>query len=95
LIAVSVAGGDENAVLAGSAVLKASLIGYLRGMDAKVLGPAPEAVAKVNNRYRYRLLVSCVNTKGIRDAVAHTVKEFARDGRHRGVAAFADASPYD
>ena len=32
-----------------------------------ILGPAPTAVAKVNNRYRYRMIIKCRNNKNFRN----------------------------
>ena len=32
-----------------------------------VLGPSPSAVAKVNNRYRYRMIIKCKNNKSFRN----------------------------
>lgn len=60
-----------------------------------VLGPAPAAVLKVNNRYRYRLTICCPNTRELRLLIAWRLREFAKDKQNRGVTAFADCNPYD
>jgi len=96
LLSLAATGIDENAVLSACKKMRAALADYLRGeKGVKLLGPAPAPVPKINNRYRYRLLVSCVNTKRIRDTVAHTIRELSRDKTTRGVTVFADADLYD
>jgi len=96
LMALTATGADETAVMHACAKLKSALGAYFRGMGGiKLLGPAPAPVLKVQNRYRYRLLVSCENTKQVRDTIAHTIREFSRDKQSRGVSVFADAYLYD
>ena len=58
-----------------------------------MLGPAPEAVARVNNRYRYRLTVGCRNTRPVRQLLSELLRSFARDGGTRGVTAYVDVNP--
>ena len=96
LLAITATGVDETAVLAACKTIKETLLGYLRGdKNIKLLGPAAAFVPKVKGRYRYRLLLSCNNTRRIRETIAHTIREFSRRGRGGGVAVFADAELYD
>jgi len=96
LLAITATGTDENAVCSACKTIKDTLLGYFRGDGSvKLLGPAPAFVPKVKGRYRYRLLISCVNTKHVRETIAHTVREFSREGRNRGVTVFADADLYE
>ena len=96
IIAVTVTGENESDVVAACAVLKNALLVYFRGdAGTRLMGPAPALVSRVKNRYRYRLLVNCVNSKRVRDTVGHTIREFARDKRSRGVTVFADADLYE
>ena len=96
LLTLAAIGADEQAVIASCAMLRGALESYFSGdRDIMVLGPAPAPVTKVNNKYRYRLLVRCYNTKRVRDTIAHTVREFSRDRLGREVAVFADADVYD
>ena len=96
LLSVSASGTDEPVVLSACMVMREALADYLRGdSSVKLLGPAPAPVSKVKNRYRYRLLLSCENTKNVRSTIAHTIREFSRDKRSRGVSVFADSDMYE
>ena len=64
-------------------------------MEARILGPAPAPVLKVNNSFRYRLTLSCLNQKPIRLLIAHLLRDFAVNKENRGVNVFADVNPYD
>ncbi|MBR4123864.1 MAG: primosomal protein N', partial [Clostridia bacterium] len=37
------------------------------GIKVIILGPSPSAIAKVNNRYRYRMIIKCKNNKEFRE----------------------------
>jgi len=96
LMTLAASGVDEAAVLSACHSLRRTLEGYFRGdRGIRLLGPAPAPVPKINDRFRYRLLVSCVNTKHVRDTIAHTIREFSRGKQGRGVTVFADADVYD
>ena len=58
-------------------------------------GSTPAAVAKVNNRYRYRLTLLCQNTREVRQLIAGLLQAAADDREIRGVSVFADVNPYD
>lgn len=61
----------------------------------QLLGPAPATVARVNNRYRYRLILKTKNTKAMRQLIAHLLRQAQADRLNRGVALFADINPLD
>ena len=100
LFVVFFSGPFEERVQAGAEQFR-QMLGWMlmqeayRTLQMTVLGPAPAAVAKVNNRYRYRLTLSCTNTRPVRQLIAYLLQEFAKDRRFRGVTAFADVNPYD
>ena len=96
VLTVAVSGLVEEAVLRGGAMIRDSLRRYLADeAEISVLGPAPVAVVRVNNRFRYRVTLMCRNTKRVRDTVAHTVREFSKDSKNRGVAVYADIDPFE
>ena len=60
-----------------------------------LLGPAPAAVAKINNRYRFRLTLLCTNTKPLRLVLSELVKEFSKAKETRGVTLYVDVNGYE
>ena len=92
LISVTVSGIKENEVLSGILNILEALRHYL-GEGYDILGPSPAGIVKVNNRYRYRLLVAGENNRKTRDAVGHVLREFSQDNKYRGLTAFADSDP--
>jgi len=96
LIALSIVGVEEGKVVKACAKLEKALLYYFRSdSGVRILGPAPASIPKVSNKYRYRLLVNCKNSKKIRETVAHIIKQFLNDGTNRGVTVFADAEAND
>lgn len=91
---ITVLGAEEDNVIGGCARIKSSIQGYLGRMEGfSILGPAPAGIAKVNNKYRYRIIIRCENTKRVRETLAHVVREFSKDKSNRGLTAFADYDP--
>lgn len=89
---------DQTATSAGR--FRTSLINALRQSDyrdleCRILGPAPAPILKINNAYRYRMILSCVNQKSVRLLIAHLLREFVRDKQNRGISALADVNPFD
>lgn len=100
LFLLTASGTDEHAVLRACLRLRQALESALRAplyaqMELQILGPAPASVAKVNNRYRYRLTVSGKNTRQLRALLAHLVRAAQQDKENRGVSVFADVNPLD
>ena len=44
------------------------------GREGEVLGPAPAPVVRVNDRYRYRILVKCRASKEVRALLAQLLR---------------------
>lgn len=96
LISVTVTGQEEAHVLHACLKIMDALRFYTSGMESvELLGPSPAGIAKVNNRYRYRIMISCVNNHRIREIIAHILREFSGDKSFRAAAAFADSDPMD
>ena len=60
----------------------------------ELLGPAPAAVAKVNNRYRYRLTLSTKNCRGVRELLGRLIAQAHQDRENRGISVYGDLNPY-
>ena len=94
LFTITVSGTEEGSVLRAAAALREKLrqaVHQLPG-EPEVLGPAPAPVLKVNNRYRYRILLVGTNDKTTRECVSWLLKDFANDRANRGLNIFADCN---
>jgi primosomal protein N' (replication factor Y) len=100
LFFLTASGTEEHAVLRSCLRLRQALESALADADCaqteiQLLGPAPAAVAKVNNRYRYRLTVSGKNNRQLRALLAHLVRAAQQDKENRGLSIFVDVNAYD
>ena len=90
----------ESAVLRACMRLRRTLESWLAqpplaGMEVQLLGPAPASIAKVNDRYRYRLTLAAENTKALRAVVAYLLRCAQTDKENKGVSVSADVNPLD
>jgi len=100
LLTVTFSGAFEERVVEGAVRFREMLRRALeaeayRSLRLCVLGPAPAAVTKINNLYRYRLTVCCEASRPVRQLLAWLLREFGKEKRSRGVTAFADVNSYD
>lgn len=97
LFTFTVSGGEEAAVLRGAVGVRDELRRLIKSPELgpgepEVLGPAPAPVLKVNNRYRYRVLLVGRNDRPTREQVAWLLREFGSQGTHRGMNLFVDCN---
>jgi len=97
---VNVSGPEEGQVLRVCAFLRDTLRAWLdlpayAALEHQILGPAPAAVAKVNDRYRYHLTLMAEDKRAMRELVAHLVRCAQADKKNRGVSVSADIDPMD
>ena len=100
LFILTASGRLEGAVLRTCMRLRRTLEGWLtlpayRDLKAQLLGPAPASVARVNERYRYRLTLACANSRPVRDMVAALLRAAQTDKENKGVSVSADVNPLD
>lgn len=62
-------------------------------LPLRVLRPSPAAVAKMSNKYRYKLLIKCRNTAKMRQMVGRLLTRFAAQREYQQVTAYADPNP--
>lgn len=60
-----------------------------------VYGPAQAPVLRVMGRYRYQLTLLCVDSKAVRDMLAHLLSAFQRDAENKGVTLSVERDPMD
>ena len=60
-----------------------------------LLGPAPAAILKINNQFRFRLTLCCANSKPLRLELSQLVKSFSKEKETRGVNLYVDVNGYE
>lgn len=73
-----------------AAMLTESAKPYGDRVPMRILGPAPSTVGKINGRYRYRLIIKCVNSKTLRSVVKAVMKRAYGDKDFENVGFCAD-----
>ena len=59
-------------------------------LPLRILGPSPASIAKVSNKYRYKILIKCRNNKEFRMFLADTVKVFNSVKEYKNVTVYVD-----
>lgn len=100
LFVLTASGTEESRVLQVCMKLRRTLENWLaqenyKKLGVQFLGPAPASVAKVNNRFRYRLTLIGKNTRPLREMVAALLCAAHNDKENKGVSVFADVNPLD
>ena len=93
-IAITASGTNEELVVNCCRQLKRYL-DDITGHRYQLLGPTPLPVVKVNNRYRYRVNISCKLDKALRNYISDAIIQFSTDKRFKGVSIYADNDPTD
>ena len=93
-------GLEESQVLRTCTLLRRSLEPWVeerrrRGEEIDLLGPAPAGVLKVNDRYRYRLLLKGRNDRETRNVLAQLIRTAQKDKINRGLSLLMDVNPMD
>ena len=57
------------------------------------LGPMPARVAKISNKYRYRLILKCRNSRRLRAMIALLLRTLGKDSRFSDVTVYAEINP--
>ena len=93
---IMASGLNEGAVLRASVRFRQALERALGQLDQEwqLLGPAPAAVARINDRYRYRLTLTAQNSRALRQLLAALLRAAHQDRENRGVSLYADLNPY-
>lgn len=97
LCVVGILGENETVVKNASRetldILKNYLNGEFKGEKIIVLGPMPARVAKVNEKFRYRLIIKCRNTARFRKMISKLLIDASGDSRFSKVNLYADINP--
>lgn len=64
-----------------------------KDLPIRTLGPAASLVSKINNKYRYRIIIKSRNCAMLRSMISDLLKEFGKDKKYRDVTVYADLKP--
>lgn len=96
IFTITASGADEELVQGVCRYVKSFFDVKLAGRnDFIVFGPTPPPVVKINNRYRYKVNINCINSREIRSLISQILMECSTDKRFKGVSVFADYDPLD
>lgn len=73
--------------------LKQSLYSSMPDIPIRILGPSPALVTKVNNKYRYKIIVKCRSNPSFRSLIRQLLVDFGNDSQFKDVTVYADADP--
>ena len=93
---ITAAGSNESITLRCAADIRNVLQRQFHGdPSVTVIGPAPYAVVRMNNRFRYRVTLLGQESKCLRQTVADILCDYNTRKEFKGVSVFADANPMD
>ncbi len=58
-----------------------------------VLGPMPPRISKINNKFRYRIIIKCKNSKDFRRMISEMLVDFGKNKNYRDVTFTVDINP--
>ncbi len=59
----------------------------------RVLGPSPALVSRINNKYRYRLIIKFKNSRRFRELLSRLLTDFGKQREFTGITAYPDIDP--
>ena len=74
-------------------LIKKSVRGEYSDLKLIILGPVEPKLAKINNKYRERIIIKCKNTKKFRNMISRCLRDFSKISRFSRVTVSADMNP--
>ena len=94
IICITASGEAEARVIEACECIKRMLKQKLiNSGNIDILGPTPLNVVRVNNRFRYRIIIRCNANGEIRRAVSETIVLCNTEKNFRGISFYADSDP--
>ena len=64
-------------------------------LPLKVIGPVPSAIAKLNNKYRFKIVLKCKNNKRFREMISGLLSKLYLDNLGNDVSVSVDINPFN
>ncbi|MGM9527732.1 MAG: primosomal protein N' [Oscillospiraceae bacterium] len=93
IYAITAVGMDETQVLRCLNTARRLLLSSLGKKGVRILGPAPLAVVRINNLYRYRLTIYCKDSREIREELSRLLEYCNTNKEFKGVSVFGELDP--
>lgn len=74
-------------------LIKKSVRAEYSDLKLIILGPVEPKLAKINNKYRERIIIKCKNTKKFRNMISLCLRDFSKISRFSRVSVSADMNP--
>lgn len=97
-IATLVFNGDDKKITAEASeymfgLIKTAVTDGGNAVKLRLLGPTPAAVVKVNNSYKYKIIIKYKNSKEFRNMMNDLLSKFNKSKYAKNVTAFIDVNP--
>ncbi len=90
---------NSNKIIRATSVFSNMLTNMLSGeyndIPIRMLGPSPAAVSKINNKYRYKIILKCRNDAKFRKMLDTVLKNFSKVREFSDVTVYADMHPVE
>ena len=94
---VGFSGLKESTVKAASEkffdIIKSKLSTEYNKEKVIILGPMASRISKISNKYRYRLILKCKNSKSFRNLIGETLTDFSSISAFGSVSVYIDMNP--
>lgn len=96
LCVIGFTGKNEKIVLENSKNFLNEFISLIKlkykEIPVKVLGPSPASILKVDNKFRYKIIIKCCNNNNFRSLIKETFLKFSKKNI-KNISIFADLNP--
>lgn len=94
MISILFSGANENQV-SQAAKLYAKYIEQLKSLSQRtqILGPIPAALSKINNKYRWRILIKCENSDNLNSILVESRKKVQKNVNYKDISIVIDKNP--
>ena len=94
MISILFSGANENQV-SQAAKLYAKYIEQLKSLSQRtqILGPIPAALSKINNKYRWRILIKCENSDNLNSILVESRKKVQKNMNYKDISIVIDKNP--
>ncbi len=75
------------------AALRSTCAEEFKDVKIIVLGPMPPRLSKINNKFRYRIIIKCKNNKRLRNMLSNLLISFGKNKKYSDVGIAVDMNP--